>query len=53
MMEAFNTVADLIGNVAAVVAAVGMLFVNAKLDRLIGRVDTTVTTHVSSPGLHR
>ena len=33
MMEAFNTVADLIGNVAAVVAAVGMLFVNAKLDR--------------------
>jgi len=38
------------------VAAVGVLFVNATLDRLIGRVDTletTVTTHVSSPGLHR
>ena len=53
MMDAFNTVADLIGNV---VAAVGVLFVNAKLDRLIGRVDTletTLTTHVSSPGLHR
>ena len=55
-MAAFNTVADLIGNLAAVVAAVGVLFVNAKLDRLIGRVDTletTVTTHVRSPGLHR
>ena len=56
VMDAFNTVANLIGNVAAVVAAVGVLFVNAKLDRLIGRVDTletTLTTHVSSPGLHR
>ena len=56
MMDAFNTIADPIGNLAAVVAAVGVLFVNAKLDRLIGRVDTletTVTTHVSSPGLHR
>ena len=55
-MDAFSTVADLIGNLAAVVAAVGVLFVNAKLDRLIGRVDTpgtTVATHVSSPGLHR
>ncbi len=56
VVDAFNTIADLIGNLAAVVAAVGVLFVNAKLDRLIGRVDTletTVTTHVSSPGLHR
>ena len=58
MMDAFNTIADLTGNVAAVVAAVGVLFVNAKLDRLIDRVDTletTVATHVThvSPGLHR
>ena len=41
MMDAFNAIADPIGNLAAVVAAVGVLFVNAKLDRLIG------------PGLHR
>ena len=38
VMDAFNTIADPIGNLAAVVAAVGVLFVNAKLDRLIGRV---------------
>ena len=47
---------DLVGNLAAVVAVVGVLFVNAKLDRLIRRVETletTVATHVSSPGLHR
>lgn len=55
-MDAFNTIADLVGNLAAVVAAVGVFFVNAKLDRLVCRVDTpetTFTTRVSSPGLHR
>lgn len=44
-MELFAAVADMIGNIAAVVAAVGVLFVNAKLD--------TLRTHVNSPGLHR
>lgn len=55
-MELFNAVADTIGNLAAVVAAVGVLFVNAKLDRLTGRVNEqgeTLRTHVNSPGLHR
>lgn len=55
-MELFAVVADMIGNVAAVVAAVGVLIVNAKLDRLTGRVDEqgdTLRTHVNTPGLHR
>lgn len=55
-MELFAAVADMIGNIAAVVAAVGVLLVNAKLDRLTGRVDEqgdTLRTHVNSPGLHR
>ena len=55
-MELFNAVADTIGNLAAVVAAIGVLFVNAKLDRLTGRVNEqgeTLRTHVNSPGLHR
>ena len=47
---------DAIGNLAAVAAAVGVLVVNAKLDKLIGRVDEqgkTLTAHVNAPGLHR
>lgn len=39
-----------------VVAAVGVLIVNAKLDKVIGRVDEpgkTLTAHVNAPGLHR
>ena len=51
-MELFAAVADMIGNVAAV----GVLVVNAKLDRLTGRVDEqgdTLRTHVNTPGLHR
>ena len=55
-MDAFNAVADLIGNLAAVVAAVGVLFVNGKLDRLIGRVESQgedLRAHVNAPGLHR
>ena len=50
------TLVDAIGNLAAVVAAVGVLVVNAKLDSVIGRVDEqgrTLTTHVNAPGLHR
>ena len=38
------------------VAAVGVLIVNAKLDKVIGRVDElarTLTTHVNALGLHR
>ena len=55
-MDAFNVVADAIGNIAAVVAAIGVLIVNAKPDRLKGRVDEesrTLTAHVNAPGLHR
>ena len=47
MMDAFNTIADLIGNVAAVVAAVGVLFVNAKLDRLISATPTSSMSSTS------
>lgn len=53
------TLVDAVGNLAAVVAAVGVLVVNAKLDKvlgLLGRVDEqgkTLTTHVNAPGLHR
>ena len=36
------TLVDVIGNLAAVVAAVGVLVVNAKLDKVIGRVDELV-----------
>ena len=39
----------------SLVAAVGVLVVNAKLDRLVGRVDEhgrILTTHVNAPGLH-
>ncbi len=55
-MDLFAAVADMIGNLAAVVAAVGVLLVNAKLDRLTGRVNEqgeTLRTHVNTPGLHR
>lgn len=55
-MELFNAVADTIGNLAAVVAAVGVLIVHAKLNRLTGRADgrgDTPRTHVNAPGLHR
>ena len=34
----------------------GLLVVNAKLDKVVGRVDElarTLTTHVNTPGLHR
>ena len=55
-MESFAAIADMIGNVAAVVAAVGVLVVNAKLDVLTGRADgrgDTPQTHANPPGLHR
>ena len=54
-MDPFNVIADAVGNIAAVVAAVGVLIVNAKLDRLKGRVDEqsrTLTAHINAPGLH-
>ena len=53
-MDSFNVIADAIGNIAAVVAAVGVLIVNAKLD-MKGRVDEqsrTLTAHINAPGLH-
>ena len=40
-MDSFNVIADAIGNIVAVVAAVGVLVVNAKLDRLTGRVEAS------------
>ena len=55
-MDVFNAVADTLGNLAAVVAAIGVLLVNAKLDRLTGSVDTLKEAHhahVNAAGLHR
>ena len=42
--------------VGSVVAAIGVLVVNSKLDKLTGRVDsidTTLTSHINALGLHR
>lgn len=55
-MELFTAIAAAFGAVSGAVAAVGVLIVNVKLDRLIGRVDSqeqTLTAHVNAPGLHR
>ena len=55
-LEILTAVAAVIGATAGVVAAVGVLIVNAKLDRLTGRVaanEATLTAHVNTPGLHR
>ena len=54
-MDSFNVIADAIGNIAAVIAAVGVLMVNAKLERLKGRADEqsrALTAHINAPGLH-
>ena len=51
-----SAVVDVLGSLAAPVAAIGVVVVNAKLDKLVGRVDElgrTVTTHVNTSGLHR
>ena len=55
MIEVLTAVAACLGAVGSVVAAVGVFLVNAKFDRLKGRVDTLETAHnahVNSPGLH-
>ena len=54
-LDILTAVAAVIGATAGVVAAVGVLIVNAKLDRLTGRVaanEATLTAHVNTPGLH-
>ena len=46
---------ELLTAIAAVLAAVGVLIVNGKLDKLIGRVDVLEASHnahVNAPGLH-
>ena len=56
MVENLTAVAAVIGAVSGVVAAVGVLIVNGKLDRLTGRVDvntTAITAHMNAAGLHR
>ena len=56
MVETLTAVAAVIGAVSGVVAAVGVLIVNGKLDRLTGRVDvntTAITAHMNAAGLHR
>lgn len=55
-MELFTAIAAAFGAVSGSVAVVGVLIVNAKLDRLVGRVDEqerTLTTHVNAAELHR
>ena len=55
-MELFTAATSAVGAVAGLVAAVGVLIVNAKLDRLTGRVDEqgdTLRSHVNAAGLHR
>ena len=55
-MELFTAVASALGAAAGIVAAVGVLIVNAKLDKVIGRVDVLEAghhAHVNAPGLHQ
>ena len=54
-MEFLTAVAAVLGAVGSLVAAVGVLIVNGKLDKLIGRVDGLEASHnapVNAPGLH-
>ena len=54
-IEALTAIASIVAAVAALVAAGGMLIVNAKLDRLAGRVveqGESLRAHVNAPGLH-
>ena len=56
MVEKLTAIAAVVGAAAAIVAAVGVLIVNGKLDRLTGRVDaniTAITAHTNAAGLHR
>lgn len=54
-MEILTAVAAVLGAVGSLVAAVGVLIVNGKLDKLIGRVEVLEASHnahVNAPGLH-
>ena len=50
-MELLTAIAAVLGAVGSLVAAVGVLIVNGKLDKLIGRVDVLEASH-NAPGLH-
>ena len=54
-MELLTAIAASIGALGSLVASVGVLVVNAKVDRFIGRVESLENahnTHVNMPGLH-
>ena len=55
-METLTAVAAVVGAVSGLVAAIGVLVVNSKLDKLTGRGDANtaqIAAHVNAPGLHR
>ena len=54
-MEILTTVAAVVAALGSLVAAGGVLIVNGKLDKLIGRVEVLEAghnAHVNAPGLH-
>lgn len=54
-METYVAVMSTIGALSGALAAFGVFIVNAKLDRLTGRVaeqGETLRAHVNAPGLH-
>ena len=55
MLEVLTAVAAFVGALGSLVAAVGVLLVNAKVDRFIGRVQALEAghnAHVNAAGLH-
>ena len=55
MLDVLTAVAAFVGALGSLVAAVGVLLVNAKVDRFIGRVQALEAghnAHVTAAGLH-
>ena len=55
-MDVLTAVAAVVGAVSGLIAAVGVLIVNSKLDKLTGRVEANaaaIAAPVNAPGLHR
>ena len=55
-MELLTAIAAVVGAASGIVAAVGVLIVNGKLDRLTGQVranSATINAHVNAAGIHR
>ena len=55
-MELFTAAAAALGAATGLVAAIGVLIVNAKVDRLQGELNQIgegLRAHVNTPGVHR